>query len=90
MADPEEQDQDPIPARGYERSRDVVARRLEKRIRGQEWRYHAPLPSEPALSEWYGVSRTTIRAAAAMLEEKGMLERRHGKGTFVVWEGARR
>ena len=59
----EEGDQDLIDPRGYEKSYEVVARRLRRRIEGGEFRWHAPLPSEPALAEWYGVSRTTVRSA---------------------------
>lgn len=86
----EDDDQAPIDARGYELAYEVVAGRLERRIRGQEWRYHAPIPSEPALAQWYGVSRTTIRSAIGVLVARGMLEVVRGKGTFVTWEGARR
>lgn len=84
-AEREEQDQDPIDSRGYEVAYEVVARRLERRIRGGEFRWHMPLPSEPALAEWYGVSRSTIRRASEVLIRKGMLERRRGKGTYVTW-----
>jgi len=81
-----EEDQAPIDPRGYDLAYEVVARRLERRIRAGEWQYHMPLPSEPALSEWYGVSRTTIRSAIRLLAAKRMLEVRTGKGTYVTWE----
>jgi GntR family transcriptional repressor for pyruvate dehydrogenase complex len=42
------------------------------------------LPSEQALSEKYEVSRTTVRDAISGLVEKGFLERRHGKGVYVI------
>lgn len=83
----EEHDQDPIDTRGYDVAYETVARRLERRIRSGEFRYHAPLPSEPALAEWYGVSRTTIRTGIEVLIDRGMLERRRGKGTYVTWAG---
>lgn len=81
----EERDQDPIDPRGYDTVYLVVARRLEKRIRGGEFGWHMPLPSELALAEWYGVSRTTVRSAARLLTDRGMVEVRAGKGTFVIW-----
>lgn len=81
----EERDQDPIDPRGYDRVYEVVARRLERRIRGGEFGWHSMLPSEPALSEWYGVSRTTVRSAIRVLAEKAMVEVRTGKGTYVTW-----
>lgn len=42
------------------------------------------LPSEGALAEHFGVSRTTMRDAISTLVEKGFLVRRHGKGVYVV------
>ena len=83
-----EGDQDPIDSRGYDKAYEVVARRLEKRIRDGEFSWHAPLPSEPALSEWYGVSRTTVRSAIESLIAAGMVERVRGKGTYVTWPDA--
>jgi DNA-binding FadR family transcriptional regulator len=81
----EERDQDPIDPRGYDRAYEVVARRLRGRIERGEFGWHSPLPSEPALSEWYGVSRTTVRSAIRVLAEAGMVEVRKGKGTYVIW-----
>ena len=75
----------PIDPRGYEKAYEVVALRLERRIRAGEFAYHAPLPSEPALAEWYGVSRTTVRSAARLLAGRGIVEVRRGKGTYVTW-----
>ena len=82
-----EGDQDPIDSRGYDTAYQVVARRLRRRIVAGEWPWHAPIPSEPDLAEWYGVSRTTVRSAIELLIADGMVERRRGKGTYVVWRG---
>ena len=41
------------------------------------------LPSELELSEYFGVSRITIRRAVSELCERGALIKRQGKGTFV-------
>src|SRR5262249_56833102 len=41
-----------------------------------------PLPSERALAERFGVSRASIRDGLRMLETIGLLEARHGQGTF--------
>ncbi len=42
------------------------------------------LPAEPALAAQLKVSRNTVRAAYAILEREGLIERKHGKGTMVV------
>jgi DNA-binding transcriptional regulator YhcF (GntR family) len=42
------------------------------------------LPSEDSLVEEYAVSRTPIRAAIQSLIERGLVEIRRGKGTFVT------
>jgi len=41
------------------------------------------LPSEDELARQFGVSRVTLRAAMASLEQYGLVERRQGVGTFV-------
>lgn len=41
------------------------------------------LPSEFQLSKTLGVSRATLREALRILEEDGVVTRRHGVGTFV-------
>jgi len=41
------------------------------------------LPKEEALGERFGVSRITVRRALADLAAQGLVERRHGLGTFV-------
>jgi GntR family phosphonate transport system transcriptional regulator len=42
------------------------------------------LPSENDFAERFGVNRHTIRRAIDELIVEGLLERRHGKGTFVL------
>ena len=42
------------------------------------------LPSEDSLVQQYAVSRTTIRAAIQSLVQRGLVEIRRGKGTFVT------
>ncbi len=43
----------------------------------------AQLPSEPDLARSLSVSRSSLRAAIALLEEEGLLRRLHGSGTYV-------
>lgn len=42
-----------------------------------------PVPTETQLCSQYGVSRITVRRAISELQDEGLLEKRHGKGTFV-------
>ncbi len=41
------------------------------------------IPSERELMDIFSVSRTTVREAVAALDREGVVEKRHGKGTFV-------
>jgi GntR family transcriptional repressor for pyruvate dehydrogenase complex len=49
-----------------------------------ELRVGDQLPSERELSELFGVSRTAVRDAVNALREKGLVEVRPGKGTFIA------
>jgi GntR family transcriptional regulator len=42
------------------------------------------LPTEHSLGEQFGVSRITVRRALQDLADQGYVERRHGRGTFVL------
>src|SRR5690606_4994323 len=42
------------------------------------------LPAEQELAERYGVARMTVRQALGRLASAGIVERRHGVGTFVA------
>ena len=42
------------------------------------------LPSETEMSQRFEVSRATIREALSQLEQRGVLMRRHGVGTYVA------
>jgi GntR family transcriptional regulator len=42
------------------------------------------LPKEEALVKLFGVARATVRRALADLEADGLVQRRHGSGTFVL------
>jgi GntR family transcriptional regulator len=60
-----------------------VASALRERILGGEWAPGEAIHAESALAQSYGVALGTIRQALSLLVEDGLLERRHGKGTFV-------
>ena len=57
---------------------------LRDRILRGGWRAGAALPSEERLCEQFGVSRITVRRALSDLQAQGLVERRHGLGTFVA------
>jgi len=42
------------------------------------------LPAEQELAQQYGVARMTVRQALGRLSDAGIVERRHGVGTFVA------
>jgi GntR family transcriptional regulator len=54
------------------------------RISNGSWPAGSRLPSEDSLVQEYAVSRTTIRAAIQSLVQRGLVEIRRGKGTFVT------
>jgi GntR family transcriptional regulator len=61
-----------------------IAEALMNRIESGELAHGDRLPSERQLSRALGVNRTTLRRALYILEQRGMLERRQGEGTFVT------
>ncbi|MFE7423465.1 GntR family transcriptional regulator [Rhodococcus sp. NPDC057529] len=56
---------------------------LRQLLSEEKWRAGDRLPSEPALAEELGVSRVSVRAALAQLQNEGLVDRRHGSGTYV-------
>lgn len=61
-----------------------VVAMLVDRIVGGTIPSGALLPPEPVLSASFGVSRSVIREAVKMLEEKGLARARQGQGTTVA------
>jgi GntR family transcriptional repressor for pyruvate dehydrogenase complex len=60
---------------------------LGDRIRGGRLPAGSKLPTESAIVAEFGVSRTVVREAISRLQAAGMVETRHGVGTFVVGQG---
>lgn len=60
-----------------------VAGKLQEDIRNEIFSPDDRLPSEPLLAARYGVNRHTLRHAVGYLAEQGVLEVKHGKGTFL-------
>jgi GntR family transcriptional regulator len=61
-----------------------VEQALASRIRGGAIAIGSRLPTEPELSDHFGVSRSVVRQALRRLEETGLVARRRGIGSFVV------
>jgi GntR family transcriptional regulator len=59
------------------------AEALAEAIELGSYRPGSRLPSEAELAEQLAVSRPTLRESLRLLEERGMIRRRHGQGTFV-------
>ena len=59
--------------------RSVLQQLIDNQLRSGD-----AIPSERALVSRLGVSRVTVRQAIADLVEAGVLERVHGKGTYVT------
>lgn len=57
---------------------------LRDRILQNFWPAGTPLPTEEALCAQFQVSRITVRRALADLANHGLVERRHGLGTFAL------
>ena len=59
-----------------------VYRKLEERIKGMS--EGEKLPSERAMVQVYGVTRNVLREALVLLGDRGMIEIRPGKGSYVT------
>jgi GntR family transcriptional repressor for pyruvate dehydrogenase complex len=60
---------------------------LAARIRDGRLPPGAKLPTEAEVTGEFGVSRTVVREALSKLQAAGMVQTRHGVGTFVVGPG---
>ncbi|PZH06900.1 GntR family transcriptional regulator [Streptomyces sp. NTH33] len=62
---------------------DQVIARLRRKITSGAWSVGTRIPSEPELVEQLGVARNTVREAVRALAHTGLLDIRHGSGTYV-------
>lgn len=63
--------------------RNQVYAQLKARLLEGAWKPGEKIPSESQLCDQFGVSRVTVRAAIQQLEILGLLETRHGGGSYV-------
>jgi len=64
----------------YHQVKELITRQI---VSGR-WRSGHELPSETDLCAHFGVSRGTLRRALDDLENRGLIDRRQGRGTFVA------
>ncbi|MEY2619242.1 MAG: hypothetical protein RL522_2244 [Pseudomonadota bacterium] len=80
----------PLAPVSLRRSRSLTAdlvQALGDRIRDGRLPTGVKLPTEGAIMQEFGVSRTVVREAISRLQAGGMVETRHGVGTFVLGQG---
>jgi len=69
-----------------ERLYERIVSQIEQRIESGELQVGDQLPSERELAEQFAVSRTAVREAVKALRQKGLVEIRPGRGTFITNE----
>ncbi|MCK4981544.1 MAG: GntR family transcriptional regulator [Victivallaceae bacterium] len=69
---------------GSESKYKVLTMYLKKAIESGEFKPGSKLPSENELVSMYNISRPTVREAISGLMQGGLVDRIHGKGTFVT------
>lgn len=57
--------------------KEIIEKQVAKRV------FTEQIPSERQFMEKYNISRSTVREAINFLVREGIVEKRHGKGTFV-------
>ena len=73
------------PARRRQRSLALnVVEDFSTRIQSQALKPGDKLPSEAAIMQSFGVSRSVVREALSKLQASGLVETHHGVGTFVL------
>jgi GntR family uxuAB operon transcriptional repressor len=66
------------------RSSTGIAAQLRRAITDGLYAYGDRLPAEREIARSFGSSRTTVRSALRLLEERNFVRRKVGSGTFVV------
>src|ERR687885_171809 len=73
---------EPLPVRAPLVGQTAAA--IRARIKTGRWQLGQQLPSEPQLATELGISRGTLRESVRLLVSDGLLNRKHGVGTFVA------
>jgi GntR family transcriptional repressor for pyruvate dehydrogenase complex len=67
-----------------ERLYEQIVGQIEQLIEAGDLKVGDRLPSERELAEQFAVSRTAVREAVKALRQKGLVEIRPGRGTFIT------
>jgi GntR family transcriptional regulator len=59
---------------------------ISEQIASGQLRPGVRLRSERDLAEHYGAAYTTVRKALSILQDRGLIQRIHGRGTYVAEE----
>ncbi|MDR3190699.1 MAG: trehalose operon repressor [Lactobacillaceae bacterium] len=62
----------------------IIYQQLKEQILSNQIPAGDLLPSEPVLRDTLGVSRDTVRKALNLLEQDGLIQKKKGKGSFVL------
>ena len=73
-------------ARAADSAADAIAAQLARRILDGSLAIGDRLPPERSLAESFSASRGTVREALRSLSARGLVSRRVGSGTFVIYE----
>jgi GntR family transcriptional regulator len=60
-----------------------ISEAIQKKIVEGVYKKGTKIPTEQELMDQYNVSRTTVRLAVTDILDKGLIEKKQGKGTFV-------
>jgi GntR family transcriptional regulator len=58
---------------------------VEKQLRKKKWQPGWSLPSEQAMCERFGLSRSVVRQALADFQQRGLLTKQNGKRTMIAY-----
>lgn len=72
-----------VPAEPGQSRYAALAAALKARVVAGEWPPGSALPAEQTLAAEHGVALGTLRRALELMAEQGLIERIHGRGTFV-------
>ena len=62
---------------------DIIVSDIQKKIEKKILKIGQMIPSEDEIRKKYGVSRVTVRLALDKLENKNLIIRKQGVGTFI-------